>query len=79
MDPEEWIGKDMKVCNGFVTLCEVADVLREIGGLDIFNDFPFIDAGKPDGTPSTNFIRVEGGKLRYIHENTVCTTKNCGR
>ncbi|KAI2631424.1 hypothetical protein GGS26DRAFT_94948 [Hypomontagnella submonticulosa] len=52
---------------------------EEVGGVDIFNDFPFIDAGKPDGTPSTNFIRVEGGKLRYIHENTVCTTKNCGR
>ncbi|KAI0849373.1 hypothetical protein F5Y00DRAFT_65836 [Daldinia vernicosa] len=52
---------------------------EEVGGLDIFNDFPFIDAGKPDGTPSTNFIRVEGGKLRYIHEVTVCTTRNCGR
>ncbi|KAI1372666.1 hypothetical protein F4677DRAFT_431787 [Hypoxylon crocopeplum] len=52
---------------------------EEVGGLDIFNDFPFIDAGKPDGTPSTNFMRVEGGMLRYIHENTVCTTPRCGR
>ena len=52
---------------------------EELGGLDIFNDFPFIDAGKPDGTPSSNFIRVEGGMLRYIHENTVCTTLNCSR
>ncbi|KAH9997185.1 hypothetical protein F4779DRAFT_606616 [Xylariaceae sp. FL0662B] len=52
---------------------------QEVGGLDIFNDFPFIDTTKPDGTPSTNFIRVEGGKIRYIHENTVCTARNCGR
>ncbi|KAI2614731.1 uncharacterized protein GGS25DRAFT_517579 [Hypoxylon fragiforme] len=52
---------------------------EEVGGLDIFNDFPFIDTKKPEGTPSTNFIRVEGGKIRYIHEVTVCTTRNCGR
>ncbi|KAI1758685.1 hypothetical protein GGR53DRAFT_215947 [Hypoxylon sp. FL1150] len=51
---------------------------EEVGGLDIFNDFPFIDQDKPDGTPSTNFIRVEGGKLRYIHETTICTRRNCG-
>ncbi|KAI1779567.1 hypothetical protein F4818DRAFT_144903 [Hypoxylon cercidicola] len=51
---------------------------EEVGGLDIFNDFPFIDQDKPDGTPSTNFIRVEGGKLRYIHEVTICTRRNCG-
>lgn len=52
---------------------------EEVGGLDIFNDFPFIDTTKPDGTPSTNFIRVEGGMIRYIHEVTVCATRNCGR
>lgn len=52
---------------------------EEVGGLDIFNDFPFIDKSKPDGTPSTNLIRVEDGKIRYIHEVTVCSTKNCGR
>ncbi|KAI1097839.1 hypothetical protein F4804DRAFT_326395 [Jackrogersella minutella] len=50
-----------------------------VGGLDIFNDFPFIDAAKPDGTASTNFLRVEGGKIRYIHETTICTNRNCGR
>lgn len=38
---------------------------EEVGGLDIFNDFPFIDKGKPNGTSSTNFIRVEGGMIRY--------------
>ncbi|KAF1960387.1 hypothetical protein CC80DRAFT_466198 [Byssothecium circinans] len=50
-----------------------------LGAVDIFNNFPFIDKTKPNGTPSTNFIRVEGGKIRYIHETTVCSTKNCGR
>ncbi|CAK7216888.1 hypothetical protein SEUCBS140593_003016 [Sporothrix eucalyptigena] len=49
------------------------------GAIDIFNNFPFIDKAKPNGTPSTNLYRVEGGKIRYIHELTVCTNKNCGR
>lgn len=52
---------------------------EEVGGVDIFNDFPFIDKTQPNGVPSTNFLRVEGGKIRYIHENTVCVAKNCGR
>lgn len=52
---------------------------EEVGGLDIFNNFPFIEKTKPDGTPSTNFIRVQGGLIRYIHEVTVCATRNCGR
>ncbi len=52
---------------------------EEVGGVDIFNNFPFIEKTKPDGTPSTNFIRVEGGQIRYIHEVTVCATRNCGR
>jgi len=52
---------------------------EELGGVDIFNDFPFIDKTKPNGTPSTNLIRVEGGQIRYIHEVTVCSTRNCGR
>ncbi|KAF4633276.1 hypothetical protein G7Y89_g4850 [Cudoniella acicularis] len=43
---------------------------EELGGVDIFNDFPFIDKAKPDGTPSANLIRVEGGQIRYIHEVT---------
>jgi hypothetical protein len=52
---------------------------EEMGGLDIFNTFPFIDKTRPDGTSSSNFIRVEGGMIRYIHETTICATKNCGR
>ena len=52
---------------------------EELGALGILNEFPFIDVTKPNGTSSTNFFRVEGGKIRYIHENTVCAAKNCGR
>ncbi len=51
----------------------------DFGAVDIFNGFPFIDKAKPDGTPSTNLYRIEGGKIRYIHELTVCTNKGCGR
>lgn len=52
---------------------------EEVGGLGILNDFPFIDVTRPEGTPSTNLFRVEGGRIRYIHETTVCATKDCGR
>lgn len=53
-----------------------------VGAVAIFYNFPWIDAGLgPDslGTPSGQMFRVEGGKNRYIHEVTVCTTPNCGR
>lgn len=52
---------------------------EELGAVGLFNNFPFIEKTKPEGTPSTNFFRVEGGKIRYIHEVTVCATRNCGR
>lgn len=50
-----------------------------VGGLGMFNDFPFLDKAKPKGTPSTNLFRVEKGMIRYINENTVCTERMCGR
>ncbi|KAH7386457.1 hypothetical protein BKA64DRAFT_759096 [Cadophora sp. MPI-SDFR-AT-0126] len=50
-----------------------------MGAVDVFNDFPFIDKTRPDGTPSSNLVRVEGGKIRYVHELTVCATRGCGR
>jgi hypothetical protein len=52
-----------------------------IGAVSIFHNFPWIDAGIPTdpGTPASQTFRVEGGKNRYIHEVTVCTTPNCGR
>ena len=52
---------------------------EELGAVDIFNDFPWIDKMKPSGTASTNMVRVEGGMIRYIHEITICTARNCGR
>lgn len=52
---------------------------EEVGAVDVFNDFPFLDPKKPNGTSSTNLVRVEGGKIRYIHEVTICTQNNCGR
>jgi hypothetical protein len=52
------------------------------GAIVIFHDFSWIDAGLPadhPGTPASQMFRVEGGKNRYIHEVTACTTPNCGR
>ena len=52
-----------------------------LGAVAIFHDFPWLDAGLPKdpGTPASQMFRVEGGKNRYIHEATVCTTPQCGR
>ena len=52
-----------------------------VGAVSIFHNFPWIDAGLPmdPGTPASQTFRVEGGKNRYIHEVTVCTTPGCGR
>jgi hypothetical protein len=54
---------------------------ENFGAVVVFHDFPWIDAGLPvdPGTPSGQMFRVEGGKTRYIHEVTVCTTPKCGR
>ena len=51
------------------------------GAVDIFHSFPWLDAGIPKdpGTPASQSFRVEGGKNRYIHEVTVCTSPGCGR
>jgi hypothetical protein len=51
------------------------------GAVVIFHSFPWLDAGIPKdpGTPASQMFRVEGGKNRYIHEVTVCTTPKCGR
>lgn len=52
-----------------------------LGAVSIFHNFPWLDAGLPTdpGTPASQMFRVEGGKNRYIHEVTVCTTPSCGR
>lgn len=52
-----------------------------LGAVSIFHNFPWLDAGLPvnPGTQASQMFRVEGGKTRYIHEVTVCTTPGCGR
>jgi hypothetical protein len=54
---------------------------ENFGFVDIFHSFPWLDAGIPKdpGTPASQMFRVEGGKNRYIHEVTVCTSPGCGR
>lgn len=50
-----------------------------LGAVDMFHNFPFLDSAIPrdPGTQTNNFIRVEAGKIHYIHENTVCSKKGC--
>jgi hypothetical protein len=54
---------------------------ENFGAVVIFHSFPWLDAGIPKdpGTPASQMFRVEGGKNRYIHEVTVCTSPACGR
>ncbi|KAI8631714.1 hypothetical protein F5Y19DRAFT_493573 [Xylariaceae sp. FL1651] len=53
---------------------------EELGAVDVFNSFPWLEATKPNGAvPSSNMIRVQRGMIRYIHEVTVCDTPHCGR
>ena len=53
---------------------------EELGAVGILNDFPWLEASIVNGsTPSSNMFRVEGGLVRYIHEVTICATRNCGR
>jgi hypothetical protein len=54
---------------------------ENFGAVAIFHSFPWLDAGIPKdpGTPASQTFRVEGGKNRYIHEVTVCTSPGCGR
>lgn len=52
------------------------------GAVIIFHNFSWLDAGLGPyhpGTPASQQFRVEGGKNRYIHEVTACTTPKCGR
>lgn len=54
---------------------------EELGAVDIFHNFPFLDKFIPrdPGTQTNNLLRVEGGQIKYIHENTVCSKKNCAK
>ena len=54
---------------------------EEVGAVDIFHNFPFLDKAVPrdPGTQTNNLLRVEGGQIKYIHENTVCAKKSCAK
>ncbi|KAH8878921.1 hypothetical protein GQ53DRAFT_756351 [Thozetella sp. PMI_491] len=54
---------------------------EELGAIDIFHNFPFLDKALPKdpGTTTNNLMRIEGGQIRYIHENTVCSKKGCAK
>ncbi len=52
-----------------------------LGAVSIFHNFPWLDAGQPvdPGTQASQMFRIQGGKTRYIHEVTICSTPGCGR
>ncbi|KAK3319452.1 hypothetical protein B0H66DRAFT_640663 [Apodospora peruviana] len=54
---------------------------EELGAVDIFHNFPFLDKFIPrdPGTQTNNLMRVESGQIKYIHENTVCSKKSCAK
>jgi hypothetical protein len=54
---------------------------EELGAVDIFHNFPFLDKAIPSdpGTQTNNFMRVDAGQIHYIHENTVCSKKSCAK
>ncbi|KAK0632709.1 hypothetical protein B0T14DRAFT_533085 [Immersiella caudata] len=65
----------------FVLLNKRYTIDEEIGAVDIFHNFPFLDKAiaRDPGTQTNNMLRVEGGKIKYIHENTVCQKKGCAK
>jgi hypothetical protein len=65
----------------FVLLNKRYTIDEELGAVDIFHNFPFLDKAVPrdPGTQTNNLLRVEGGKIKFIHENTVCQKKNCAK
>ncbi|KAK4454508.1 hypothetical protein QBC34DRAFT_134516 [Podospora aff. communis PSN243] len=65
----------------FVLMNKRYTIDEEIGAVDIFHNFPFLDKAiaRDPGTQTNNLLRVEGGKIKYIHENTVCQKKSCAK
>jgi len=68
-------GQAMKITSRRYTIDE------ELGAVDIFHNFPFLDKSLPrdPGTVTNNLLKVEGGKIKFIHENTVCSKKSCAK
>jgi hypothetical protein len=68
-------GQAMKITSRLYTIDE------ELGAVDIFHNFPFLDKALPrdPGTVTNNLVKVSGGKIQLIHENTICTKKSCAK
>ena len=68
-------GQEMEIVSRLYTIDE------ELGAVDIFHNFPFLDNALPrdPGTVTNNLIKVEGGKIKFLHENTVCTNNGCAK
>jgi len=54
---------------------------EELGAVDIFHNFPFLDNALPrdPGTVTNNLVKVQSGKIQFIHENTICSKKGCAK
>jgi len=65
----------------FVLMNKRYTIDEELGAVDIFHNFPFLDKAiaRDPGTQTNNLMRVEAGKIKYIHENTVCSKKSCAK
>ncbi len=68
-------GQTMKITNRRYTIDE------ELGAVDIYHNFPFLDKSLPKdpGTVTNNLVKVVGGKIQLIHENTICSKKSCAK
>ena len=66
-------GQEMDIVTRRYTIDE------ELGAVDIFHNFPFLDSALPrdPGTVTNNLLKVEGGQIVFLHENTVCTNSGC--
>lgn len=44
---------------------------EEVGGVDIFHPFPYLDKAVGKTTTTNNLIKVQGGSILIVHEDTV--------
>jgi hypothetical protein len=51
---------------------------RFLVDLDMGTVVGFMNFGSETGLPDSHMIRLENGKIRYVHTITACTVPNCG-
>lgn len=44
---------------------------EELGGVDIFHPFPYLDKAVKKTTTTNNLLKVQGGQITIVHEDTV--------